>query len=155
MSTSYKYLCVADETIFEIPKTRIRENIIKKELAKESVLKLTLCYDIKDRRPNKILEIHFDRKTFDGSGVCNFRADLEDRKRMYDYIFDEKYPLPIPKAPVIPDKTEIVRLKQFLTSKYPSLLKNDPYAIELAIIVSKEQYQQQVRKFKQSHHPAN
>ncbi|MEH7382263.1 hypothetical protein V7138_17520 [Bacillus sp. JJ1533] len=151
MSSSFKYLCVVKQEIFEIPKDKIREKFIKKEFAGQSVLRLELTYGTKNRKPNNILRILFDSTRFDGNGVCDFRRIREDHKRTYDYIFNEQSPLPIPKALVLPTVSEIIIIKQYLNNKYPTLLKNDPYAIETAILDCKERYKQNVHKFKRSH----
>jgi hypothetical protein len=109
-----------------------------------------LSYGVKNRKPVEILSIRFERKTFDENGACDLRLTREERKRMYEYIFETQN-LPLPKALEYPNKTEIITIKNYLNSKYPALLKNDPLAIEYAIIDSKELFKEQVRNFKKSH----
>jgi hypothetical protein len=153
MSVSFIYLCVVKEKIFEIPKNKIRDRIItKKELSGQDILRLEIIYDIENKKPNNIIRILFEMMSFDRNGVCNFRRKREESKRIYDYAFGDNQPaLPIPKALVFPTKSEIKTIKHYLNRKYPALLKNKPYAIELAILDCKEQYKQNIHKFIKSH----
>jgi hypothetical protein len=154
MSVSFKYLCVGKEKIIEIPKNKIRDRkFTKKELSGQDILRLEIIYDIQNKKPNNIIRILFDRITFDRNGECDFRRKREESKRIYDYMFDDNVqsPLPIPKALFFPTKSEIITIKNYLNRKYPALLKNEPYAIEYAILDGKEQYKQNIQKFIKSH----
>jgi hypothetical protein len=152
VSKSFKYLCVVKENVFEIPRTKIRDRkIIKKEFAGLNGLRLEMSYVIKNKKPDYIVRVLFERITFDESGVLDFNLSRLERKRFYDYAFSDGDPLPIPKAAVFPTESELVPKKEFLNRKYPSLLKNDPYAIEFAILESKERYKENKMKFKRSH----
>ncbi|MEH7237900.1 hypothetical protein [Bacillus sp. JJ1562] len=154
MSISFKYICVLKENVFEIPKNKIEDRKITiEELAGQDVIRLEICYEIKNKKPNSILRVLFERFTFDGNGVCNFRITREEIKRNYDYIFSVESPLPLPKSPVLPNELETKAIKHYLNRKYPALLKNDPYAIEVAILNCKEKYKQNVNNFKKSHQP--
>lgn len=155
-----KYICIAGDTVTEIPISRIENGkMFKAELANQQVTMMEMLYSTKDRRPYKLSRIFFSQVTFDQDGIYD-TDNLENRKKesiimeyaFYDvYPTNEKLPLPIPIPPYIPDKEEILLLKKYLNTKYPYLLKNDPRAIENSIEYSLQKYEGNKRLMKGSY----
>lgn len=158
MSVSYKIICVYDNKVFEIPKTKIENGKMKSnKLAGKTVLKMELIYKIKNRKPFLPIRILFNKVTFDNDGIYDIEYSSKENNIKMEYAFAdilnglESSPLPIPIAPTIPTENEIELFKEYLNLKYPALLENEPYAIENAIIISKERHKENIQKLIKSH----
>lgn len=160
MGISFKYLSITDDKLYEIPKTKISDGkMFKIELAGKTVLNVGLYYEVKDRKPFKVIRFDFNRVSFDKNGVYDYEKEFlsgEGRREMaYVSNFhdngDEPFPLPIPKALASPTEIEINTIKEYLNRKYPSLLNNSPNAIEIAIMEEVERYQKKINRLKKSH----
>src|SRR5690625_2380188 len=155
-----KYLCILKDKVVEIPISKIKNGKkIKKELSGKAVLKVEMIYETENRKPFKIVNMNFNKITFDKYGVYdvnnasiskNFQVKLE-------YIFsdfsnvDEIKALPIPIAPSIPTNEEILIIKTYLDNKYPLLLKNSPKAMENSIYRMRKIHEKEINTFKESH----
>lgn len=61
-----KYLCILKENVVEIPVSKIKNGkMIKSELSGETVLMMEIIYETENRKPFKIVNINFDKVTFD------------------------------------------------------------------------------------------
>ncbi len=154
---SVKYICILDETIYEIPVSKIKNGRFPKpELAGQTVIMMEMIYQIKDRRPFKIVRIIFNRVSFDENGIYDIHADSVSKEFgvKLEYIFQlDQYsePLPIPIAPILPTKKEIATIKLYLNRKYTALLENSPNAIEYSIALLKDRHEKEIKMMKESH----
>jgi hypothetical protein len=151
-----KIVCIAENCVVEIPESKTKGNKwIKPELANKSTLTVEISYETENRKPFKIIHLGFDRISFNEQGIYNFEEAMisEEARVNSDYMWSflsEKKPLPIPIAPVIPTKEEMLTIKNYLNNKYPLLLKNTPDAIELTIDRIKERHNENIENFKKS-----
>ena len=155
-----KYLCILKENVFEIPVSKIKNGkMIKAELSGETVLMMEMIYETENRKPFKIVNINFDKVTFDQNGVYDVNSTSRSKSFQIklEYIFsgllntDGVKALPIPIAPYLPNDEEIQVIKIYLERKYPLLLRNSPRAIEKSIYRMNEIHKEEIEKFKESH----
>lgn len=158
LGVSIKYICVFENTVHEIPLTKVKDGKMEAPIfSNQSVLKMEMVYETKNRKPNKILRIIFNNILFNSDGIYDYGAASVSKEFQVklEYIMSgiglESSPLPIPIAPVIPSNKEVELLKNHLNNKYPLLLFNSPYALEEAINQSKVQHQEDVVKMKDTH----
>jgi hypothetical protein len=164
MGHSVKYILVFNNNVLEVPMSKLNKGkFINPELSNQNVLKIEMIYETNNRKPYNIIRILFDRINFDKNGVYYMDDSLtEENSIKLEYVMYsinseliDPQPLPIPKAPIIPSKGEIEIIKGYLTKKYPFLLNNSPNALEYWIKRSKEIYEEDLRKFKDSHKKSN
>ncbi|MGC5770770.1 hypothetical protein [Paenibacillus pabuli] len=136
------------------------------QLAGEDVLEVILYYRNKDRKPNELLMVGFDRFRLDSQG--NYVQTEEDRKRAFhnfhsfgmadllEGIEDEKEdkPLPIPVAPIIPTTAEKRSLYDYINEKLPNFSDDAPYVIENKIKAAKEKYEEFKSMARKSRNPS-
>ena len=155
-----KFLCILKDQVVEIPVSKIKNGkIIKNELSGETVLKVEMIYETENRKPLKIVNMNFNKITFDRHGVydVNNTSASKNFQVKLEYIFshfsnaDEIKALPIPIAPSIPTDEEVLTIKTYLDKKYPLLLTNSPRAMEDSIYRMKKIHKKEIETFKKSH----
>ena len=143
--------------VFKIPNPK---NLVFKpvpELAGESVLEVSFCYEIKNRKPWMLTKLFFDRITLNSDG--QFVMNDQDRQRAFrnfsifgfataEDISKRKGPLPIPNAPIIPNQLEKQALINYLKSVYPILWENSPNILEQEIQQRLKMHQDQIDTIK-------
>lgn len=157
MGVSVKYICINNDKVLEIPKSKIkRGKMLKPELANQTVKMIELIYETIDRKPGRIIRMNIDEVSFDNEGIYDIDDDSVSEKTRVklEYALTDFFPespLPIPLAPIILTESEIELLKAYFNKKYPLLLTNSPNVIEESIRKAKENYQMQIEKMKRSH----
>lgn len=119
------------------------------QLANQDVLAVILYYENKDRKPDQLLTVEFNRFRLDSDG--NYEVTEADRKRefhnflafgMPSLLEEGDKPLPIPVAPIIPTDTEKKLLYSYINEKLPNLAADAPYVVERRIKAMKEKYEE-------------
>lgn len=111
-------------------------------LANESVLVVELFYEVKNRKPWRLIYVGFDRIQLDGHG--QYILTMEERGSKFhnishfglaiaEELSKREEPVTIPKAPVVPIAKEKEALISFMIRKYPILWENSPEAVEVSI----------------------
>lgn len=162
-----KVLCVKNDKVFAIPVNQMEKNrtIVLPELAGQTVLKMLMVYQNKNRIPFQIEHIEFERITFDNDGVYDMNKVIksEEFRARFQYVNRELHemlaksngnelnPLPVPRPTSNLETQEINSIKSYLKNKFPQLLKNSPNAIEQAIERELQIHNSQVQLMKESY----
>lgn len=133
------------------PKNQVYKPIL--ELAGQEVLEVILYYETRDRKPNKLLTVWFDRLNLDSSGKYVVTDDARKRAffnyLVYGFVTAEELaksdrPLAIPMAPIIPSVKEKEALYAYLKDKSPPLFKDAPFVVEKCIQALKDDHQSNI-----------
>lgn len=75
LGVSIKYICVFENTVHEIPLTKVKDGKMEAPIfSNQSVLKMEMVYETKNRKPNKILRIIFNNILFNSDGIYGYRS---------------------------------------------------------------------------------
>lgn len=155
-----KWLYISKENkIYKIPNPKDGRFKEIKELSEQDVLKVMLYYRTKNRKPDKLVMVEFDRITLDSQGV--YEVTDERKKRMlpnaFQFIYntpqqltDNKSPFEIPLAPSVPSNIEKKALYEYLNQHFPNLGKDAPTIVENAISSLKKIHQKKVDFIKEA-----
>jgi hypothetical protein len=150
--TGCRYLFLSKgDMIIKIPQPKKHKYKSVPQLANQDVLEVILYYEIKDRKPVKLLTVGFDRFRLDTDG--NYEETEADRKRAFHNFFafgipslfnevEEDKPLQIPIAPIIPTDNEKRILYSYINEKLPNLATEAPYVVESKIRASREKHEE-------------
>lgn len=135
-----KWLYISKEDkVFKVPNPKNNKYKAVKELAGQNVLKVMMYYETKDRKPERLLIVEFDRIRLDAKG--NYELSEVKMKNVMQNALHFMYatpqqlansegPIVLPIAPCIPSSKEKVALYAYLNSKIPSLGKDAPKIVE-------------------------
>lgn len=148
-----------DYKVYRIPKPKKHVYKPIKDLSGQEVLEVILYYETRDRKPFKLLTVHFDRLSLNAEG--RYMMSDEDRDRSFYNVFEfgigtpeelakRDKPLAIPIAPVTPSSAEKEALYTYLGEELPELAKDAPIIVEKLIGYSKESHQKNINLIKQS-----
>ncbi|MCO1603498.1 hypothetical protein [Desulfosporosinus nitroreducens] len=138
-----KFLFISGKgEVCPIPASKGSDYKAAPELANESVLVVELFYEVKNRKPWRLIHVGFDRIQLDEHG--QYILTLEERVSKFynishfglataEELSKREEPVTIPKALVVPNAKEKEALISFIKRKYPILWKNSPEAIEVSI----------------------
>ena len=141
-TSSVKLLYISSERkVYKIPQPK--GNIYKAipELAEQEVLIVSLIYEIRERKPWRLITMYFDRIELDKQGQYQWTKE-EMSSKMHNAIhfgfttpeeLSERTQVVIPEAPVNPTKFEIEVLKEYLKTQEPNLWKNSPEILGFSI----------------------
>lgn len=118
-----------------------------------------LYYETKDRKPERLLIVEFDRIRLDTEGVYEL-TDEEMNKVMQNalhFIYatpqqlaNSEGPVVLPVAPSIPSSKEKIALYAYLNNKIPSLGKDAPKIVENTIASLKNVHQEKIDMIKEA-----
>jgi hypothetical protein len=82
-----KVFCLSDDSnVHEIPMKNIRDSkIICEYLSGKSVLEVQIVYQSKNRKPYKLIDIYFERISFNSKGVYDVSAALLSPENRIDF----------------------------------------------------------------------
>lgn len=81
MGVSVKYICINNDKVLEIPKSKIkRGKMLKPELANQTVKMIELIYETIDRKPGRIIRMNIDEVSFDNEGIYDIDDDSVSEK---------------------------------------------------------------------------
>lgn len=133
------HLYVYDNKVFKIPSPKDRTHKAILELANKDVLYTYLVYTTKNRKPDTLTDVFFDKISLDNEGQYRLTKKEIDRKS-FNFIhfgfqtiksLSESEELwIIPQAPVIPNSQEISIILKYLFGNYPSLATNALWVID-------------------------
>lgn len=155
-----KWLYISsDEKVFKVPNPKHNRYKAVKELAGQNVMKVMLYYATKDRKPERLLIVQFDRIRLDTEGIYEL-TDEEMSKVMQNalhfmYATPQQLasnggPVVLPIAPSVPTAKEKVALYAYLNSKIPSLGEEAPKIVEKTIASLKKVYQEKIDMIKEA-----
>lgn len=153
-----KYIYISRQSkVFKVPKPKGTKFKAISELAGQDVLRVTLCYETKDRKPNRLTFVEFERKSLDSEGAY----ELTDDERMkawhnashFMYASPEDLakrdgPLVLPLAPSIPTSKEKTVLYEYLDKNFTILRKDTPRIVEQTIISLQDTHQKMINMIK-------
>lgn len=146
-------LCISNSgIIWHVPMKQIKtKQIVNKSFKNTSALITEIMYLLEDGKPKYILNIYYNRVTFDLNGKAYFDINQDNNQNFFEYLSHDKVSnnnqiLP---EPVLPNDREVFMIKTYLNSRYPSLLDNTPYAVEQSINEKKEMYNEHVKILKE------
>lgn len=149
-----KWLYISKENkIYKVPnpKNGIFREI--KELSEQDVLKVMLYYRTKNRKPDKLVMVEFDRITLDSNGVYEVIDEREKRmlQNAFQFIYntpqqlaDNKSPFELPQEPSVPSNIEKIALYEYLNQNFPNLGNDAPAIVENAISSLKKIHQKKI-----------
>ena len=148
MSGTRWVLISKDNKVYKISQPRNWIFKPMRELAGEEVLEVILYYDIKNRKPNKLLMVDFDRINLSEEG-SRIQSDEDDRKVLHNFFefglttieeLAKKEVLAIPVAPIIPSTLEKEALYTYLREKLEVLADEAPIIVENRIKYLKQKH---------------
>ncbi|MBK3495041.1 hypothetical protein JFL43_09245 [Viridibacillus sp. YIM B01967] len=135
-----KWLYISTENkIYKVPNPKNGKFKEIKELSEQDVLKVMLYYKIKNRRPDKLVMLEFDRITLDSEGVYELTDKRQSKvlQNAFQFIYNRsqelannKSPFELPLAPKVPSNNEKIALYEYLNKKFPNLGKDAPAIVE-------------------------
>ncbi|MGE7921335.1 hypothetical protein ACQKM9_20705 [Viridibacillus sp. NPDC093762] len=135
-----KWLYISTENkIYKVPNPKNGKFKEIKELSEQDVLKVMLYYKTKNRRPDKLVMLEFDRITLDSEGVYELTDERQSKvlQSAFQYInnrpqelADNKSPFELPLVPKVPSNNEKIALYEYLNKKFPNLGKDAPAIVE-------------------------
>ena len=151
-----KYLLLHDLVVTEIPAAKFKNKLVLPKMKNQLAVLIEVIYETENRKPNSIVRITFDQISFDKEGIYDVGESTLSKefrvKLQYAIIVNEsKKPLPIPIAPAIPNKEQLLAIKEYLNKKYPMLLINSPRAFEETVLYYKAIHQNEIQQMKDSH----
>ena len=140
------------------PKNLVYKPIL--ELAEQEVFEVILYYETKERKPNKLLTVWFNRLKLDSAGG-HVVSDDTRKRAFFNYsvyggfvtaeeLANSDQPLAIPVAPVIPTVKEKEALYAYLKDKSPPLFKDAPFIVEKRITALKVTHQNNIDLMKRA-----
>ncbi|WP_042161976.1 hypothetical protein [Paenibacillus gorillae] len=157
--TGVRHLYIAKENkVFRIPQSRKTPKKYSEELALQEVLEVLMYYEIKARKPSKLLMIEFDRFTLDSTG--QYQSTEKKSREMYNFLhfgcltpekIAQKEGLTIfPIPPNLPTKDEKEALYKYLEENSAVLFRDAPIVMESRIRALKEKHREYVDLIKKS-----
>ncbi|MFJ8102716.1 hypothetical protein [Lysinibacillus sp. NPDC096212] len=155
-----KWLYISEENkIYKVPNPKNGRFKEIKELSEQDVLKVMLYYRTKNRKPDKLVMVEFDRITLDSQG--GYEVTDERNRRMlqnaFQFIYntpqqlaDSKSPFELPLAPSVPSNIEKKALYEFLNQNFPNLGNDAPAIVENAISSLKKIHQKKIDLIKEA-----
>lgn len=155
-----KWLYISKENnIYKIPNPKNGRFKEIKELSEQDVLKVMLYYRTKNRKPDKLVMVEFDRITLDSQGV--YKVTDERQRRMlqnaFQFIYntpqqlaDSKSPFELPQAPSVPSNIEKKALYEYLDQNFPNLGNDAPAIVENAISSLKKIHEKKINLIKEA-----
>ncbi|QDQ01458.1 hypothetical protein FOH38_13835 [Lysinibacillus fusiformis] len=98
-----------------------------------------MYYKTKNRRPDKLVMLKFDRITLDSEGEYELTEERQSKvlQNAFQFIYNRpqelannKSPFELPLAPSIPPNNEKIALYEYLNKKFPNLGKDAPAIVE-------------------------
>jgi len=155
--TGCRHLFLSGDKILKMTQPKNHKYKPELQFANQNVLEVILFYEIKNRKPNVLIMVDFDRFRLDCNGVYE-QTDEDRRRALHNFfefgfpsLFDEEdddRPVSIPVAPIIPTESEKKLLYSYIAEKLPKLSIDAPYIVENRIRVLKEKYEEFVRMAK-------
>lgn len=132
-----KWLYISTENkIYKVPNPKNGKFKEIKELSEQDVLKVMLYYKTKNRRPDKLVMLEFDRITLDSEGVYELTDKRQSKvlQNAFQFIYNRPQeladPFELPLAPKVPSNNEKIALYEYLNKKFPNLGKDAPAIVE-------------------------
>jgi len=122
--------------IHKVPKSYYNDEKTIIELANTTILEVVIFYKVLNRKPEKLINIEFNRCQIDSVANIIDRNDSSALKNFLNYSFctaDElalHEEIPIPRAYTIPTEKEKQVLYDLLEKKYPLIWNDCPYITE-------------------------
>ena len=155
-----KWLYISKENkIYKVPNPKNGRFKEIKELSEQDVLKVMLYYRTKNRKPDKLVMVEFDRITLDSKGV--YEVTDERQRRMLQNAFqflyntpqelvDTKSPFELPLAPTVPSDIEKKAIYEYLNKNLPNLGNDAPAIVENAISSLKKIHEKRINLIKEA-----
>ncbi|RRJ66069.1 hypothetical protein EHV15_26500 [Paenibacillus oralis] len=122
-------------------------------LARQEVLKVTMYYETKSRKPFKLQIVNFDRFILDENGGFVI-TDFERRRALHNFFefgmttpeekAEDDQPIALPIPPVIPTIKEKEALYSYLKQKYSVIADQAPIIVENMISFSNETHRKHI-----------
>ncbi|MCL1694585.1 hypothetical protein [Lysinibacillus sp. BPa_S21] len=155
-----KWLYISKECkVYKVPNPKNGKFKELKELSGQDVLKVMLYYETKDRKPDKLIFVEFDRVNLDSEGIYELNDERNSKvlKNAFQFIYntpqelaDNKSPFELPLAPSVPSINEKIALYEYLNKKFPNLGKNAPVVVENKICSLKKIHQEKINMIKEA-----
>ena len=122
--------------IHKVPKSYYGESKTIIQLANTTILEVVLGYEVLNRKPDKLINIEFNRCKINSLANIVDRNDSSAIKNFMNYSLctaDElslRKEIPIPRAHTVQTEKEKQVLYDFLKNKYPVLWDDCPYITE-------------------------
>lgn len=129
----------AENKIYKVPYPKNGRFKKIKDLSEQDVLKVIVYYRTKNRKPDKLVRIEFDRITLDSNGVYE-ETDVRKRRMLrnaFKFIYnmpqqlsDNNSPIKLPLAHSVPSYIEKIALYEYLNQNFPNLGNDAPIIVE-------------------------
>ncbi|MGE7986088.1 hypothetical protein [Lysinibacillus fusiformis] len=149
-----KWLFISKEhKVFKVPNPKNGRFKEIKELSEQDVLKVMLYYRTKNRKPDKLVMVEFNRITLDSQGVYEVTDESKKRKlqNAFQFIYntpqqlsDNRSPFELPLAPIVPSDMEKQVLYDYLNRNFQNLGKDAPAIVENAISSLKKIHEKKI-----------
>ncbi|QWU15324.1 hypothetical protein SAMN04487895_10812 [Paenibacillus sophorae] len=145
--------------VFKIPQSNKVSKRFIEDLARQEVLEVLLYYEIKERKPSKLLMVEFDRITLDTNG--EYQITEEEKSRgLHNFLHfglvtpeelaNREGPPILPLAPVLPLRNEKEALYKYLKEKINVLFKDTPFIVEMRIESLEQKHREYIDLVKKS-----
>jgi len=155
-----KWLYISEENkIYKVPNPKNGKFKEINELSEQDVLKVMLYYRTKNRKPDKLVMVEFDRITLDSQGGYEVTDGRKRRmlQNAFQFIYntpqqlaDSISPFELPLAPSVPSNIEKKALYEFLNQNFPNLGNDAPAIVENAISSLKKIHQKKIDLIKEA-----
>lgn len=136
-------LYIVNDSVIKVPQPKGSTFKAIPSLKNRSVLWVEIIYETKNRVPDSIWRIIFNRIDLDDNGQYELTFDELTKKMRNITLFsfqtpetlgEGNEPLPIPSSIAIPTKTERKALIRYIIDRMPTLKKEAAFSVQAAVV---------------------